>query len=157
MRFIVFVFLFLLSGLVFAQSEYQEDFQKIKSRYNYNVFRPSVVDFNYFIDYEGPELDHVFHLAVSIQNDFLQFNREEEKFSSKYLVSLIIRKDNKTWFSKSWQKDAVLYDFNMTNSKRDYQYSAFMVNLADAGGENLTNGTYEIILEIQDQFSSRGI
>ena len=155
MRLYSYLLLFLFATIAFAQNDYQQDFQKIKSRYNYNVSRPSVVNFNYFIDYNAASLDQVFHLAVSIQNDFLQFNRENERFTSQYLVSLIIRKDDKTWYSKSWQKDAVLYDFETTNSKRDYQYNAFKVNFSEEGGQNFEDGAYEVLLEVHDKFSSR--
>jgi len=155
MRLYMMIFLFLLSNFAMAQSEYQQDFQKIKSRYNYTVFRPSVVDFNYFVDYTGDDLDQIFHIAVSIQNDFLQFNKESSRFYSQFEISLIIRQGEETRFSKSWQKDAELFDFEMTNSKRDYQYQSFVVNFKEAGAENLQTGEYEILLEIQDKFSSR--
>lgn len=145
----------LIFSYTFAQDEYQKDFQEIKSRYNYQIYRPSVVGFNYFIDYSGADLNQDFHLAVNIQNDFLQFNKEDNKFISRYEVSLIIRQDEETWFSKSWQRDAELQDFERTNSKRDYQYQVFSVNFVDEGVENLQNGEYEIRLEVNDKLSSR--
>ena len=108
MKFYLILFHFLLFSFAFAQDEFQKDFQEIKSRYNYNIYRPSVVDFNYFIDYSGADMDQEFHLAVSIQNDFLQFNKDGNRFISQYEVSLIIRQEKETWFSKFWQKDAEL-------------------------------------------------
>jgi GWxTD domain-containing protein len=149
------VLLFLPLIFVYAQGDYQEDFQKIKSRYNYEIFRPSVVDFNYFVDYDEAGGDQIFHFAVSIQNDFLQFRKDGDKFISRYETSLIIRKDDATWFSKSWKWGAVLSDFDVTNSKHLYQYQSVAVKFKDAGGKNLQDGEYEVFLEVTDKFSSR--
>lgn len=157
MKQFVIIFLVILIGFAFGQEqdEYQEDFQKIKSRYHYTITRPSVVDFNYFLDFSGAEQEPEFHLAVSIQNDFLQFNREGNKFISRYDVLLLIRKKDETWFSKSWQESAELSDFDRTNSKRDYQYHEYSMNFIKENNKDITSGEYEIFLEIQDKLSSR--
>lgn len=155
MKFYFIIFLSFFVNLSYSQDEVQQDFQKIKSRYNYDITRPSVVDFNYFIDYSNLALDQEFHLAVSVQNDFLQFKKDEDKFISQYEISLIVRQDEDTWFSKSWSEDVELTDFNETNSKREYQNREFVVNFKKEGIKNLQAGTYDVLVEINDKLSSR--
>ena len=45
---ILLILCFVLSSYLFSQ-EFQKDSQKIPSRYGYDITRPAVVNFNYFI------------------------------------------------------------------------------------------------------------
>ena len=145
------IFFFVLN--IFGQ-ELQQDFQKIKSRYGYEIYRPAVVGFNYFIDYEGPDWQPQLYIAVSVQNDFLQFTRKDEKFLTEYQVTLTIRNEQGTILSKTWQHKDELDDFEKTNSRIDFQNRNYKISFSD---ENiaLDPGEYEILIEVHDQLSTR--
>jgi GWxTD domain-containing protein len=152
MKNIIFVLL-LLIGNLFAQ-EYQEDFQKIKARYGFEIYRPAVVSFNYFIDYNGADWQPVLFLAVSVQNDFLQFTRKDNIFTTRYEVTLTVRNEEKTILSKTWQHTQELDDFDKTNSRKDFQVQNYKLSFDDDGKE-IEPGEYEAIIEVHDKLSTR--
>jgi GWxTD domain-containing protein len=141
-----------LSGSIYGQ-EFQEDYQKVQSRYGYEVYRPGVVGFNYFIDFEEDSLDLIFYLAVSIQNDFLQFKLADGTFISKFHVSFLIRnEEQQTILSQSWQEDYTSDNFEKTNSLRDFFQKTYQINIKDF--VNQLHDGYEVLLEITDMQSS---
>jgi len=145
--------LFIIAINIFGQ-EYQQDFQKIMSRYGYEVYRPAVVGFNYFVDYEGAEWQPQLYIAVSIQNDFLQFTRAEGKFTTEYQITLTIRNEQSTILSKTWQHKEELDDFDKTNSQKDFQLKNYKLSLTEENIE-LTANEYEVLIEVNDLLSTR--
>lgn len=140
------------AGFLIGQ-ETQTDFQKIMSRYGYNVFRPTQVGFNYFYDIAGEKDTAQFHIGVSIQHDFLQFLKEDE-FISKYQLNLIIKKEERIILSNTWQEELKLDEFVKTNSFKDFQFLNYMVSLKDYNIAYFKPGEYDIIVEVRDLQSS---
>ncbi len=149
-----FLIIFCLVVNIFGQ-ESQQDYQKIMSRYGYEIFRPAVVGFDYFVDYQGIDWRQQLFISVSVQNDFLQFTRNDEKFTTKYQVTLTIRNEQKTILSKTWQHKEQLEDFDKTNSKNDFQIRSYKINLSEENIERLKPGEYELLIEVHDLLSTR--
>lgn len=148
------IFILFLGFLPLFSQELQEDFQKIPSRYGYEISRPCPVGFNYFMDFDDQTLDSLFYLSVSIQNDFLQFKLSAEKFLSIFQVSVLVRSEEKTILSQTWQEEYQLDDFEKTNSLRDFYKKTYMVNLKEQKINHFNPGEYEVLLEVSDLQSS---
>ncbi|KAA3613209.1 MAG: GWxTD domain-containing protein [Calditrichaeota bacterium] len=148
-----FLIIFFLVINTFGQ-EYQQDFQKITSRYGYEIYRPAYVGFNYFVDYQGTDWQPLLYLTVSIQNDFLQFTRTEGKFTTEFQITVTIRDEQKTLLSKTWQQKEKLLDFEKTNSRKDFQKKNYKIVFADEGLD-IVPGEYEVHIEVHDLLSSR--
>ncbi len=100
------------------------------SRYGFEVnSRPSIY-YNTFISHlNGKELI----LNIKIQNDVLQFQKNDNLYNSKYEISVNLKnkKDNQTFLSESWIENVTLPDFKKTNSKRSYQEFRRKIKLSE--------------------------
>jgi len=151
---IILLICFIISSSLFGQ-EFQKDNQTVPSRYGYEITRPAEVSFNYFIDRRGSDWSPLLYISVAIQNDFLQFTLNNEVFSSRYQVTVNVRKENSTLISKTWTGEAQLTDFDETNSRIDFQTNYYTIELDSSGLKEFTPGEYEIMLEVADLLSNR--
>lgn len=149
---VLFICMVLFSISFSQEKDSQKDFREIVSRYGFEVYRPPLVGFNYFYNYAGAGSSK-FQIAVTIQNDFLQFLKKE-KFVSNYQVSLAIKSEKKMILSKTWKEHLELDEFQTTNSFRDYQYKSYSIDLADFQIEAFKPGEFQIYIELLDLQSS---
>ena len=154
----IFIFLLILSySFLLAQEkdENQQDYTDIPSRYGYPINRSPEVSFNYFLDFSGIDWSPQLYLAAAIQNDYLQFTRREDSFYSEYEITFTLRNKNETVVSKTWSNKSQLQDFDLTNSKRDFQYHTYLIDFKKEEAPELKPGEYELIIVVNDMLSSR--
>lgn len=150
MKSILYIFL-LLIFINHLQSQSQKDVISIKSRYGFDVLRQPVVNFNIIPHYSGGEWIPELYLAVEIQNDRLQFTKDNEQYRAEYQISVVIRREKDAFFKENWIETETLDNFNDTNSKKIYQYKIYKLNLSRQDRENkLKPGKYECIFQVRD-------
>ena len=143
----LFLYVLLFSSLLFAQK--QKDFLDLKSRYGFNVQRMTPVNFNLFFRQfplnEQPEI----YLAVAIQNDALQFVKNENEYYAKYQINLAIRNGKRTIYTNSWTEETSAGDFKETNSRRKLQQKNYHItNLQFTSEELAKEHKYVCFLEV---------
>jgi len=137
-RVYLYIFLFIIYSISFSQVKNPR-----MSRYGFEVNSKPNIYYNTFVTYQnGTKLN----FSLDIQNDILQFKKEDEIYNAKYEISLIIKDfdETQTLFSESWNEDIKLNDFHKTNSKYEYQNSRKIFDI------NQKPGKYKLLVELRD-------
>jgi len=137
-RIYLYILLFIFYNISFAQVRNPQ-----MSRYGFEVNSKPNIYYNAFISYkDGPKL----LFSLDIQNDILQFKKENEIYKSKFEISLNLKDFNEeqTLFSESWYENVQLDDFHKTNSKLDYQNSRKVFYIIQEPGK------YKLLVELRD-------
>ena len=115
------IYFYILLFIIYSISFSQERNPRV-SRYGFEVNSKPNIYYNAFVSYkDGPKL----LFSLDIQNDILQFKKENEIYKAKYEITINLKDFNEkqTLFSESWYENVQLDDFHKTNSKLDYQNS----------------------------------
>lgn len=152
----VFMSLLLIVSPVSAQE--QKDVLKRKIRYGFDINRRPPVNFNMYVSYSGKDWNPSIYVGISIQNDVLQFARGETAFTAGYQVTVAVRtKDNEqTLLTETWTESVEETDFDVTNSRKAFQYTSYRLSDIYPRGEKvIAPGDYECLLEVRDQVSKK--
>ena len=137
-RIYLYIFILVLYGISFGQVRNPQ-----MSRYGFEVNSKPNIYYNAYISYkDGPKL----FFSLDIQNDILQFKKENEIYNAKFEITLNLKDFNEeqTLFSESWYENIQIDDFQNTNSKLIYQNSRKTFNI------NQEPGKYKLLVELRD-------
>ena len=143
----------ILCSVLFGQGP--QDIIKRKIRYGFEINRRPPVNFNIHINYLGQNWKPKLYVAVSIQNDVLQFERRDN-FQSEYQISVAIRHkdDEKTIINETWSEKATQINFDVTNSRKEFQYHTYTIEDKNSQ-EKLTPGEYDCLVEVRDKITKK--
>ena len=132
-------------------SQEQKDFNTLKSRFGFDVLQRPYVNFSIIPYYSGQDWIPDLYLAFEVQNDRLQFTKDGDNFRAQYQVSAVIRKDEEALYKENWVESVEINNFDETNSKREYQYVKYKLNISmQDRTDKLKPGSYECIFQLRD-------
>ncbi len=144
-------FLFSTVVLIAQEVQQQQDVIPVKTRYGFNINRLPVVNFNIYADFDPVEWYPKIYLAVAIQNDVLQFKKDENGFTARYRISIAVRNRKEVIFKETWKHSTSVKTFELTNSRIRYQYSAFPIKqIYPLEKQRIAAGRYNCLLELRD-------
>ena len=148
-----YILFFLVStAVLWAQDiQPQQDFIPVKTRYGFFINRLPVVNFNIYADFDSLQWYPKLYLAVAIQNDILQFKKDEKGFTARYRISIAVRNQQEVIFKENWRHSTSVKTFELTNSRIRFQYSAFRIKqIYPFEKQTIKPGRYNCLLEVRD-------
>ena len=150
--FLYIIFIFWAVGISAAQDiQPQQDVIPVKTRYGFAINRLPVVNFNIYADFDPIKWYPRLYLAVAIQNDVLQFKKDEKGFTARYQISIAVRGEKGVVFKSTWKHSTSVKTFELTNSRSRFQYSAFPIKqIYPYDDVKIEPGRYNCLLEVRD-------
>jgi len=144
-KYFTLLIIFFIVGAIYSQNS-----GKRPSRYGFDInFKPRIY-YDIYFSKNFSNRKPVLNLLLNIQNDLLQFTKNNNHYSASYEISFTLRKkENKEFvFSEIWQNNLIETDFEKTNSINIYntEVKSFPIDTE--------SGKYEIYLEIVDRKTS---
>ena len=151
-RFLHILFLLVLTGVILGQDiQPQQDVIPVKTRYGFMINRLPVVNFKLYADFDPENWFPRLFLAVAIQNDVLQFKKDEKGFSARYQITIAVRNEQGVIFKETWKRSTSVKTFELTNSRIRFQYSALPVKqIYPYENTRIETGRYNCLLEVRD-------
>ncbi len=144
----------LLIGTVIAQAQLPTPIIHRKTRYGFKVDREPSVTYQLFV-HRTRQWRPVLLIAVSIQNDKLQFEKKGDRYQSRFRVTVAVRQKDKLVTQNTWDEQATIANFKETNSKSDYQYRMYDLPVFNDEWDGPHSGKFQFYLEILDLVSGQ--
>lgn len=143
-----------LIGVLLLSAQPEQSVRKLKTRYGFTVDRLQPITYQLFV-HRTNDWKPVIYLAIDVQNDLLQFVKTDGGYQSKFRVSVAIRDDQENLTNKnSWNETAVLKNFEDTNSKTQFQYHLYTLNVFAKDWAGKRFGKFKLYLEVNDLISN---
>ncbi len=144
------IIIWLLIGVLFLAAQENRSVLKLKTRYGFTVDRLQPITYQLFV-HRTADWKPVIYLAVDVQNDLLAFVKTDGGYQSTFRVSLAIRDAQNNLTNKnSWTEKAFLKNFDDTNSKTQFQYRLYRLNVFGPDWMGRCFGNFQAYLEIND-------
>jgi GWxTD domain-containing protein len=148
--------LIVLIYILFTSAQEQLDISKRMTRYGFEVNRKPAVNFNIFVNYTKTDRLPQLYLGAAIQNDVLQFEKDETGYHARYQTSVAIRQNKNAVIKETWTSEVYSDNFEETNSKTRYSYHSYKLSdVYPFWGKKLSDGDYECLLEIRDLITKK--
>ena len=146
------LFSLVLTAVLSAQDvQPQKDVIPVKTRYGFFINRLPVVNFNIYADFDSFRWYPKLYLAVAIQNDVLQFKKDEKGFTARYRISIAVRNRQEVIFKETWKHSTSVKTFELTNSRVRFQYSTFRIKqIYPFEKHAIAPGRYNCLFEVRD-------
>ncbi|WP_456439759.1 GWxTD domain-containing protein [Caldithrix abyssi] len=144
------IIIWILVGSLFLAAQQGPTVRKLKTRYGFTVDRLKPITYQLFV-HRTAEWKPVIYLAVDVQHDILSFVKTTDGYVNKFRVSVAIRDDKGNLTNKnSWDEQALLKNFEDTNSKVQFQYRLYQLKVFDADWSGKRSGRFQLYLSVND-------
>ncbi|RLD13413.1 hypothetical protein DRI50_07220 [candidate division KSB1 bacterium] len=151
---IIRIVLWILIGIIFTQAQVSLPIEKRKTRYGFKVDREPAITYQLFV-HRTWNWKPILLVAVSIQNDKLQFEKNDAHYESRFRITVAVRHDKKLVTQNTWDERADVDNFKETNSRSKYQYRMYRLPVFNRDWEGPHLGEFQFYLEIRDLVSNQ--
>ena len=148
------ILLLIFIAIVFAQAQLLRPVEQRKTRYGFKVDREPPITYQLFV-HRTKNWKPVLLIAVSIQNDKLQFEKKDDHYQSSYRITVAVRRKDKLVTQNTWDEQATTDNFKETNSKSEYQYRMYRLPVFNRDWDGPHVGSFQFYLEIRDLVSNQ--
>jgi len=120
---------------------------KRPTQYGFDINAKPSVYYDVYITFHEQNLNPQINVLFNIQNDLLFFTKSEKGYVGGYDIALAVKdiNSNSTVFSHLWKEKVFEMEFELTNSREQYQINGKMFDT------DLSTGEYVVHLELTDE------